>query len=61
MDNSTIISYDNAKPIKYMYSWSNNKIEYELPHTANKAKIGSEVLYYSDNLKIKKNINPLSF
>lgn len=49
-----IVSYDNVPKIKKMYA-SCRKREYTFFHTANHARIGKEVLFFSDNVTIPRN------
>ena len=48
-----IVSYDNTPEIKKMYSPCHKK-EYTFFHTAYKAKMGKEILFFSKNLTIPK-------
>ncbi len=46
-----IVSYDNTTEIKKLYS-NCQKIEYSFFHTAREAKIGKEILFFCDKLKV---------
>jgi len=52
-----IVSYDNVKEIKDIYK-HHRKIEYSFFHTANMAKMGQEILFFSNNLLIPKVADP---
>lgn len=57
-----IVSYDNVKQIKELYSDCSKK-EFEFKHTAYKVREGKEILFFSDNIH-KPDIpdwNPLFF
>lgn len=53
-----IVSYDNTLQIKRLY-FGVKKKEYSFFHTANKVKEGKEVLFFSNNLIIPINLNPV--
>lgn len=53
-----IVSYDNVREIKKLYS-DYNKKEYLLFHNAYKIRQGKEVLFFSNNLKISRIIQPI--
>jgi len=46
-----IVSYDNTPEIKKLYN-KFQKIEYSFFHTAREAKIGKEILFFCDNIKV---------
>jgi len=46
-----IVSYDNTKEIKKMYA-SCAKKEYSFSHTAYKARVGKEILFFSKNITV---------
>ncbi|EKN6412702.1 DNA adenine methylase, partial [Yersinia enterocolitica] len=46
-----IATYDNAPEIKEMYE-SQMIVEFDLQYTAQSKRIGSEVMIYSDNIKV---------
>lgn len=46
-----IVSYDNTPEIKKLYNKC-QKIEYSFFHTAREAKIGKEILFFCDKLKV---------
>ena len=52
-----IVSYDNVSEIKKLYRNYNRK-EYLLIHTAYNVRLGEEVLFFSDKLKIPRVSNP---
>ena len=52
-----IVSYDNTPQIKNLYSDSNKK-EYFFFHTANKIRMGQEVLFYSNGLVMPRISQP---
>jgi len=56
-----IVSYDNTPEIKKIYRWVNSKKqkEYSLLHTALSARQGREILFFSKNLTVAQNINPV--
>ncbi len=53
-----IVSYDNVDEIKKLYSGF-GRIEYSFLHVANKIKEGKEVLFYSKNLAVSSDQNPI--
>lgn len=53
-----IVSYDNTAQIKKLY-FDVRKKEYSFFHTANKIKEGKEILFFSKNLIIPMNLNPV--
>lgn len=53
-----IVSYDNTPEIKKLYSKC-QKIEYSFFHTARKAKMGKEILFFSHKLKVPSVLNPI--
>ena len=53
-----IVSYDNVPEIKKIYKGCNN-IEYSFFHTAHRAKIGKEILFFSNDLKIPNVKDPV--
>jgi len=53
-----IVSYDNVPEIKNIYK-PHRKIEYSFFHTAHTAKMGQEILFFSNNLLIPKINNPV--
>ncbi len=53
-----IVSYDNTSEIKKMYSLCQKK-EYAFFHTAYKARMGKEILFFSKNLTIPKVVSPI--
>ncbi|MFT5819312.1 MAG: DNA adenine methylase [Crocinitomix sp.] len=57
-----VVSYDNVPEIKELYSECSKK-EYSFTHSAYKAKMGKEILFFSPNLKQPEidNWNPLAF
>ncbi|MDR1153555.1 MAG: DNA adenine methylase [Bacteroidales bacterium] len=57
-----ILSYDNINDIKKIYSHFLHK-EYSFKHTAYKARVGNEILFFSENLILTNipNWNPLNF
>lgn len=57
-----IVSYDNIPEIQSLYSECPKK-EFSFKHTAYKAKMGHEILFFSQNLKQPniKNFDPLNF
>ncbi len=57
-----IVSYDNVQEIKDLYTGYDSK-EYSFKHTAHRAKIGREILFFSPNfLKIDlENKNPVHY
>ncbi|WP_336703651.1 DNA adenine methylase [Chryseobacterium indologenes] len=57
-----IVSYDNVPEINALYNDCTKK-EFSFKHTAYKARIGKEVLFFSDTLITpnKENWNPLKF
>lgn len=57
-----IVSYDNVPEIQSLYSKCPKK-EFSFKHTAYKAKMGYEILFFSQNLKQPsiKNFDPLNF
>ncbi|MBP7471038.1 MAG: DNA adenine methylase, partial [Flavobacterium sp.] len=57
-----VVSYDNHEVIKNIYYPFKPK-EYSFNHSANKSKIGQEVLFFSSNLLIPvgEDWNPTSF
>jgi DNA adenine methylase len=52
-----IVSYDNTPQIKEIYKGL-KKREFEFLHTAQYAKIGKEILFYSDNLIVPRVKSP---
>lgn len=52
-----IVSYDNALEIRNLYKTCRKK-EYTLFHTAYDARIGKEVLFFSNNLSVPRISNP---
>jgi len=57
-----IVSYDNVQEIKALYSECSKK-EYSFKHTAYKARIGKEILFFSPTIKQPSisNWNPLQY
>ncbi|MBU1098679.1 MAG: DNA adenine methylase [Bacteroidetes bacterium] len=57
-----IVSYDNVKEIKKLYSIYRSK-EYTFKHTAHSSKIGKEILFFSNDLRITNpiNYNPINY
>jgi len=57
-----IVSYDNVPEIKELYSSFYRK-EYSFKHTAYTARLGQEILFFSESLNCPdiKNWNPLNF
>jgi len=55
-----IVSYDNTPKIIELFKFAQQKFTYEMYHTANSARKGEEVLFFSDSLKLPLTINPLS-
>lgn len=55
-----IVSYDNTPEIKKIYEGFDTK-EYTFYHTAHSARIGKEVLFYSDRLKVPITNTPTKF
>lgn len=57
-----IVSYDNVAEIKYLYSEFRSK-EFSFKHTAYEARLGKEIMFFSNNLSIPKgkDWNPLKF
>ncbi len=57
-----IVSYDNVPYIQEIYSGCSKK-EYAFKHTAYKARVGQEILFFSSKLKHpeNQNWNPLNF
>ena len=53
-----VVSYDNASEIKKIYRGCKKK-EYSLFHNAYKIRQSKEVLFFSDNLKIPRLIQPI--
>lgn len=53
-----IVSYDNTMEIKKLYP-DYEKIEYSFFHTANEVKKGKEILFFSNNLIVPLNLNPV--
>lgn len=53
-----IVSYDNTPEIKKMYYLCPKK-EYSFFHTAYNTRIGKEILFFSENLIIPKNLSPV--
>lgn len=53
-----IVSYDAAREIKNLYKGCRKK-EYSIIHTAHTAKLGEEVLFFSDNLTVPRVTNPI--
>lgn len=53
-----VVSYDDVPEINGLYK-DFKKIAYSLRHTARTSRQGKEVLFFSDNLNIAKNIQPL--
>jgi len=49
-----IVSYDDTREIRNLYSKSNNK-KYILSHTAYKVRVGKEILFSSTNLTMPSN------
>lgn len=49
-----IVSYDNNPKIRNFYKDIKQKIEYSLLHTAHKAKMGKEILFFSETLTVPK-------
>ncbi len=52
-----IVSYDATKPIKDLYKGYRKK-EYSLVHTAHTARLGDEVLFFSDNMTVPQVTTP---
>ncbi|WOK04376.1 DNA adenine methylase [Imperialibacter roseus] len=57
-----LVSYDNAQEIKDLYP-DVDKIEYSFKHTAYDARIGKEILFFSESLKseVLKDRNPTKY
>lgn len=53
-----IVSYDDAAEIKNLYPGFKT-IEYSFLHVAHKVKIANEVLFFSNNLAVETNQNPV--
>ena len=53
-----VVSYDDASEIKKIYQ-SYRKKEYSLFHNAYKIRQSKEVLFFSNNLKIPRLIQPI--
>lgn len=52
-----IITYDDNEEIRKIYQWVNKNIEYQLKHFAYKAKLGKELMFFSDSLDLPNNLN----
>lgn len=52
-----LVSYDAAHEIKKLYR-GYRKVEYSLLHTARTARLGAEVLFFSDNMTVPRVIDP---
>jgi len=50
-----VVTYDTAKPIIELYSGYKRRF-FDLAHTAAKYKVGREVMFFSDNLRIPRYI-----
>ncbi len=48
-----IISYDDVEEIRKIYKWTKNRLNLNITHTANKPKVGKEILFFSNGLNIK--------
>ncbi|MFH1194586.1 MAG: DNA adenine methylase [bacterium] len=57
-----IVSYDNVKEIKKLFSTYRSK-EYTFKHTAHSSKIGKEILFFSNDLRITnpQSYNPINY
>lgn len=58
-----IVSYDNEEEIKELYK-SQRSIKYSFKHTAHHAKVGQEILFFSNKLlvpNITDNYNPINY
>ncbi|HYD03773.1 MAG TPA: DNA adenine methylase [Alphaproteobacteria bacterium] len=45
-----IVSYDNVEEVNQIYDWVKNKTKFTLIHNAHRARIGKEILFFSDKL-----------
>lgn len=54
-----LVSYDDTCEIKQLYKGT-KQTQYSFFHCANQSKLGNELLFFSPELKLPKNINPLS-
>lgn len=45
-----VLTYDNVEFIKSLYSKYRSRT-FELNYSANKTKLGNEIMFYSDNIK----------
>ncbi|NQT67444.1 MAG: DNA adenine methylase [Actinobacteria bacterium] len=54
-----IVSYDDTPEIEELYKWvgKNMQKRYSISHNAHRAKIGKEILFFSNNLIIDPEIN----
>lgn len=59
-DSYWITSYDNVPEITDLYSAFRNNV-YSLSYTANIKYKGKEVMFFSDNLKLNKELLNISF
>lgn len=55
-----VVSYDNVQEIEKMYHLS-KALSYGLSYTAQKKYIGSEIMFFSQNLKVQVSSIPCSF
>jgi DNA adenine methylase len=53
-----IVSYDNVEPIHIMYRGYQNVV-YELGYSANEARLGSEIIFFSKNLYVPETIGEI--
>lgn len=53
-----ILSYDNVPAIHQLYS-NQNRVQFNLSYSANKRRIGSELLIYNDNILIPEDMSAL--
>lgn len=60
LNNNWVVSYDNVPQIVSLYS-SVRHLKYDLEYFANEAKIGKEIMFFSDGLKFNRNISPLEY
>jgi DNA adenine methylase len=55
LDSNWVVSYDNVAEIRNVYSWVRNQqsITYSLNHNVRSPRIGNEVMYFSESLKVR--------
>ncbi|MCS3863015.1 DNA adenine methylase [Salinibacter ruber] len=58
IDKSWIVSYDNEAEIKNLYEGAKS-IEYSLSYSAQKKYKGSEIMFFSDNIKVPEVDSPI--